>query len=492
VYAVGPRPDSSWDVTVGPATGGPERVVANYPFEVFPFWSPDGKWLYVERYGSGRVRNRHETYIERVPSAGGRAEVLFPVHPARKEWFEGVVGVSPDGRAALYMRNPDQFFYMTASGATGEITVPLPPLDDGWGHDATLESTRYLTLALVQDQTVQVLNLASGQVRSPLPPGVRSITPAWSTDGKRLAVRTGNVSDYAITVMNADGSGSRRYAVSPDLREHQDWGSAMRWSPNGRLLAFKADAMQKLAVLDLNSGQLRVLATSLGEGLGEFAWRSDGKAIITSRLRERAPPWGLSILEVGLDGTERTVRDLSTEDPWARGAIVISDRFAWVGDGSGRIVSVPIADKTHTVSGQIADAGVRVRYTGTSRDGTQVFGETDGPQTDLLIMSSSGDPTRTIHLPFESAHRGVAMLPDGHHVIVAGRKPGDPALKIFVVPLDGGALRQFAGIPGHQLTGMITLSADGTQVAFTTTAGRWVSTILEVDFGPSLAAIDKR
>ena len=49
-FTAGPRPDGTWDLTLVPATGGPERVVANYPTRVGPHaWSADGKSLYVER-----------------------------------------------------------------------------------------------------------------------------------------------------------------------------------------------------------------------------------------------------------------------------------------------------------------------------------------------------------------------------------------------------------------------------------------------------------
>lgn len=493
-YNAGPQPDGAFNLTLVPATGGAERVVANYPSRVHPSWSADGKWLYVERHGPGRLPDRHAAYIERVPAAGGRSEVLFPVHTALKDWFENVVGVSPDGRVAFYMRNPDQFFYMTASGTTGEITVPLPPLDDGWAHDFTLESMRYATMSQVSDQRVHVLDLATGRVRDLLPRDVRSISPAWSPDGRRLAVRTGNVSNYAITVMNANGSGQRRYPVSPDLREHQDSGSAMVWSPDGHLVAFKADGWQNLALLDVNSGQTRILSRSLGEGIGDFVWRADGKAIIASRLRERTPPWRLGIFEVRLDGTERLLRDLSAELPWALRAIVISDRVVMARDGNIKIVSMPIeGGAAREVSVPIADSGARIAYSGHSRDGQWTFGEIigDGPLTDLLIMSTTGESTRLVHLPFKSAHRGIAMLPDRQHIIIGGRKPGDTATKIFVVPLDGSAPREFGGLPGN-LSGTLTLSPDGKQLAFTTTEGRYTSKILEVDFAPSLQVIGKR
>ena len=490
-----PQPDGTFNVVLVPATGGPGRDVATYPHMVVASWSDDGNWLYVQRYGSGPTPNRHDTYIERVPAAGGPSEVLFPVHRTLKDWFENVIGVSAGGRVALYMRNPDQFYFMTGSGATGEITVPLPPLDDGWGHDFTLDRTRYLTMAQVLDQRVHVLDLVTGQVRTPLPPSVQSISPAWSPDGRRLAVRSGNVSNYAITVMNADGSGQRRYPVSPDLREHQDAGSGMLWSPDGRLVAFKADAWQKLAVLDLNSGRTRIVVTSLGEGIGDFAWRSDGNTIVASRLRERTPPWRFGIFEVQLDGTERLLHDLSAELPWALGAIVISEHVAIASDGHIRIVSMPIENgAVRQVSIPIADSGARIGNSGHSPDGKWIFSEVvaGSPLTDLVIMSTAGDSTRIVHLPFQSAHCGVAMLPDGQHIIGAGRTPGDSTLKIFVVLLNGGAPREFGGIPGHQCRGRLTLSPDGRQVAFTTTEGRYTSTILEVDFGPSLQAIANR
>jgi len=143
VFTAGPRADNTWDVTLVAATGGAERVAANYPHEVNPGWSADGKFLYVEVFGSGSTPNRRRILIDRVPAAGGLSESLFPVTSAD---YENVVGVSPDGRIAFYQENPDRFFYLTASGATGEISVALPKLDDGWGYDFTLDSMRYITM----------------------------------------------------------------------------------------------------------------------------------------------------------------------------------------------------------------------------------------------------------------------------------------------------------------------------------------------------------
>ncbi|MBA2527303.1 MAG: PD40 domain-containing protein [Pyrinomonadaceae bacterium] len=148
IFTAGPRPDSTWDVTLVAATGGAERVVANYPHRVNSGWSADGKWLYVKVFGSGSTPNSHGISIERVPTAGGRSELFFPAFSAD---YQNVVGVSPDGRVAFYQENPGWFYYLTASGAPGEITVALPPLDDGWAYDFSLHSMRYTTMGQVEN-----------------------------------------------------------------------------------------------------------------------------------------------------------------------------------------------------------------------------------------------------------------------------------------------------------------------------------------------------
>jgi hypothetical protein len=257
----------------------------------------------------------------------------------------------------------------------------------------------------------------------------------------------------------------------------------------------------------VSSGQTRTLTTTPAGIIGDFVWRADGRAVraIESAVvpsqsggshNDGSPQPGppISVVEIDLNGSERSLRNISAEFPWATDARMISDRVAMVGDGHVRIVSVPIEGEARQVPIPIADAGVRIADSGHSGDGNWAFGKiiTKNPETDLLIMSTTGGSTRRVHLPVESGNNGAAIHSDGQHMIVIGRKPAETALTIFLVPFDGSAPREFGGIPGHlsRYYGG-TLSPDGKLLAFTT-EGAHTSTFSEIDFGPALQAIGKR
>ena len=103
------------------------------------------------------------------------------------------VGLSADARTAIFHMNPDRFMYRTASGIGAEIPVALPtPIDWGSGRDMTLQSMRYLTMTHVFNHRVRVLDMTNGQARDLVPGHLASNAPAWSPDGRRVAVLTGS------------------------------------------------------------------------------------------------------------------------------------------------------------------------------------------------------------------------------------------------------------------------------------------------------------
>jgi Tol biopolymer transport system component len=511
--AVGP--DGTWDVTLVPAMGGAERVVANYLAERGPpavGWSADGQSLYVELGG--------ETVIERVPLAGGPSEPLVP-RTGITDCF--AVGLTPDARVAFFECNPDRFFYHTASGLEGEISVALPPLDDGWGYDLSLDSTRYTAIIKVWNQGVRVLELATGQARDLLPGNVQSSAPAWSPDGRRLAVLRGNSSHYDIAVMNADGSSPRRYPVPMHVN---GWGAAweMPWSPDGRFLAFRAHDrptigwshdQSQLALLDVNSGQTRFLTTSSatiggfmwrsdGKNIDKFVWRSDGKAI--RALKRTLVPMGgysprrWSIVEIELNGTERLLRDISAEFPNANNVVFTYDSTVVVTVTAEKMTERFLVPLDGGAARRLPDPAIELgsRVGGTLVAGNRLLiGQVDarGESRAITILSTVGDSTRTLRLPFSSSYS--AVLPDGKQIVSVGKVTGDSVYKLFLVPLDGSATRLIGVIPRGTsfaaVTGsLLAPSPNGKLLAYTSDGRPPTSKILEVDFGPALQAIMKR
>jgi Tol biopolymer transport system component len=503
-YRPGARSDGTWDIALVSATGGPERVVANYPDREAFAWAVDGKSLYVER---GR---RGPSAIDRVPVAGGRSEPLFPNTALTAHW---VVGLSADARVALFQDNPDRFYYRTASGEEGDIQVPLPALDDGWGHDMSMESMRYATMTQVYDRRVRILNVDTGEAHDLLPGNESTSAPAWSPDGGRLAVLIGNLSHYEIAIMNADGSGLRRYPLPMQLDGWgEPWEKEMPWSPDGRFLAFRArdrrvvgwnDNTSQLALLDVTSGQTRVLASASPGMFGDFVWRSDGKAIRVQKVGRAGLGGGASIVEIDVDGTERLVRDIAAELPKINGAYLSLYSEVVVQVAANKAINRNVPDRNVVDRYVVPLDGGTVRKLlnpamepGNRLGGTQIdgnwlrYGQIDsrGEARTITFVSTVGEATRTLHLPF-NGHHG-ANYPGGKQLLNVGKATGDTLWKIFLVPLDGSTPRLLGEIPGGT-GGPLAASPDGRFVAYTS-EGRYTSKIHEVDFGPALQAIGKR
>lgn len=135
-----------------------------------------------------------------------------------------------------------------------------------------------------------------------------NISPAVSSDGKRVAMILSKSGSPDLFVANADGSGLKQ------LTQTREDESSPCWSPDGRTICFaaKIDGRRTLAQVSVDGGPIKRIATSGVSNPTEPEWSPDGKHIaFTSQMG------GFEICIVKAQGGEAKIL-ASGEDPcWA-------------------------------------------------------------------------------------------------------------------------------------------------------------------------------
>lgn len=256
--------------------------------------------------------------------------------------------------------------------------------------------------------TLAVLVAGSASAGSPLVAGpkfsdVHSFEPAWSPDGRRLAVQrfllpANRQPPFQIVVMNADRSGPRRVGL----------GFSPAWSPDGKRVAFVENGPNYARYLSIaaadGSGSRRLFRVEAGIG-DRPAWSPDGGSI--------AFRTGLDISVVRSDGRGLRVllRDAREPDWSPDGShIVFSDREGHLevanADGSGRVPLRTVEPRFAVTPRWSPDAKRIAFVSGTSSDDTAVY---------IVDVDGTGVSRLTPTTGFSSP----TWLPDGEQLAFA-------------------------------------------------------------------------
>jgi TolB protein len=289
----------------------------------------------------------------------------------------------------------------------------------------------------------------------------RDFAPVLSPDWRKIAFMRNpcNVVQGAckgkstIYVMNADGSGRHRLArggsvrkVRSGQREGGDDGYA--WSPDGLRLAFLSDRAGKFEIYVVNAGGSGERRLTRGSNDGPPVWSPDGRKIAFVRsVRDR---YGIPVREevwvMNADGSEQRSLGRGGGPAWSPDGRRIAFRSERTGKAELYLVNVDGSGSVRLTRNPGADGDPAW-----SPNGKKIFfvrGRSG--KSDVYAMNADGSRQRNLSRNPEPPHDGrdnsPAVSPDGRKIAFVSERGGTQ--QTYVMNADGSGLRRLTGGSG--------------------------------------------
>jgi Tol biopolymer transport system component len=259
---------------------------------------------------------------------------------------------------------------------------------------------------------------------------------AWSPDGQQVAF----VSDDELAVMNANGS--HKQQLTKDI-PGVDWpteASSPSWSLDGKQIAFVSSygLLSTIYVINADGMNLKRGYTD-GNEVGNLAWSPDGKHIAFEFRRGEHDPSRISVNAIDGDVTSGP-REVSTNGGITKG----DDRNpAWSPD-SRQIVFVSVRDEKEEIFVVNADGSNERRLTDIAAANTNPAWSPDAQRiafvsgrdgnSEIYLMNPDGsDQTRLTRGAKDNF--SPAWSPDGRQIAFVSERDGHQ--EIYVMNADG-------------------------------------------------------
>jgi serine/threonine-protein kinase len=396
-------------VTIGRTT----QVTRDAGLEVDPALSPDGASL---AYAAGPA-SAMQVYVRQV--SGGRPVALTSDTTDNFRWPRW----SPDGSQIAYQSNDGIYVVPALGGAPRRVTRVDPRvlgLAPGWatpfyGFDWSPDGARIAWASGYNDGLITVVATAGGEPVTLAVPGAAA-SPAWSPDGRTIAVSVGNPAFVFGTGYFGNAGSSSLWVVPLDgtpatkVTGDSTLNISPQWSADGRDLFWVSD---RDGSRDVYQQRLRDATTGVGA---------------PRRLTTGADAQGLSVSR----GSARLA--YSRVNTW-------SSIWSMPVPARGP-VSIRGAKQITTGNETIEDVDV-------SPDGRWLVFDSDrGGNPDLYVMPASGGEARQITTDPAGDFSGD-WSPDGHRIVFHSLRGGNR--DIYTVEDDGTGLRRWTSAPDEEL-----------------------------------------
>ncbi|MEO1574418.1 MAG: DPP IV N-terminal domain-containing protein, partial [Pseudomonadota bacterium] len=194
-----------------------------------------------------------------------------------------VLWPSAGPEAVVYENGGWLYRFDPATGESSKLSIRV-----GGDRPHTLpkvvEAARFIESADLSPAGHRVLFTARGEVfsapakKGPIrnltrTPGEREIDARWSPDGKHIAYLSDASGEYEIWVRPVGGGDARRVTT-----DGATWRFAPAWSPDSSMLVF-GDKNQRLNLVDVTTGSVRVLDASVHNDITDYRWSPDSRYV---------------------------------------------------------------------------------------------------------------------------------------------------------------------------------------------------------------------
>jgi polyisoprenoid-binding protein YceI len=270
--------------------------------------------------------------------------------------------------------------------ATSEVPVSSGDLSEGRGRLAFTAVTQRGQQA---DAKIMLLDVPGGDIAPAVPPGTGNydVQPAWSPDGKQLAViRPSGEHDPELWVGPRSSGDLRVLATAPGLQSPD-------WSPDGRSLVAAQDqtGVHQVILISMGDGTTR---TILEDDNAEATprWSPDGEHLVFSRFPRNANDEDIYVVSVEGSGLRALTDDPAYE--YAPDWSPDGQRIVFVRGGAIFVVSAEGGAASRLTAGLQDDAPVW------SPDGRWIAFVRDRT---IWVMNSDGTGQRRFETGFDVA-----------------------------------------------------------------------------------------